>query len=113
MSDIKEILRASARLAVLRFLHEDGDYRQNTSVLQDLLTGIGLDMTRAELETLCAWLAERDLVALERMGHVTVVRLEPRGADVVQGRAVVEGVKRPSPADVMRGAANAARGLLS
>ncbi len=112
MSAVSEILRSSARLAALRFLAEDSDYRINTSVLQELLTAIGLDMTRAEVETLCAWLSERDLVAMETVGTVKVARLAPRGADVVAGRVVVEGVKRPSPGDIMMGAANAARGVL-
>ena len=112
MSDLRDILRASARLAVLRFLAEDTDYRLNTSVLQELLTAIGLDMTRAEVDTLCLWLAERDLVAIEFVASVKVVRLETRGGDVVAGRTVVEGVKRPLPGDIMRGAANAASDLL-
>lgn len=94
---IKEIMRASARLAILRFLSEDSDYRLNTSLLQDALTAIGLDMTRAQVETECAWLEERDLVAIEAVGAVKVIRLKERGADVASGQVLVEGVKRPGP----------------
>ena len=114
MIDIKDILRANARLAVLRFLADDGGYRLSISLLQDLLGTITLDLTRAEVETLCDWLAERDLVTIDPtgVGDVTAVRLTPRGADVVAGRVVVAGVKRPSPGDVMSAAANGARSLL-
>lgn len=90
-------MRASARLAILRFLLEDSDYRLNTSLLQDGLTSIGLDMTRGQIETECAWLEERDLVAVETVGPVKVVRLLERGADVAAGRVLVDGVKRPGP----------------
>ena len=90
-------MRASARLAILRFLAEDSDYRLNTSLLQDGLTEIGLDMTRGQIETECAWLEERDLVAVEAVGPVKVVRLLERGADVSAGRVLVDGVKRPGP----------------
>jgi len=112
MADIREIVRSSARLAVLRYLGESPSYHSNTSVVQEWLATIALDMTRGEVETLCAWLAERDLVTVESIDTIKVVRLSTRGADVVAGRVVVDGVKRPSPGDVMRGAANAARSLL-
>jgi hypothetical protein len=94
---LRDILRASARLAILRFLADDSDYRLNTSVLEDALVAIGLDLTRGQIETECAWLEERDCVASERVGTVTVIRLTERGGDVAAGRVRVEGVKRPGP----------------
>lgn len=97
MNPLKDVLLASARLAVLRFLAEDNDYKLNTSVLQDGLEAIGLDMTRAQVETICDWLAERDLVAVSMVGAVKVVKLLERGADVATGRVQVEGIKRPGP----------------
>ncbi|MBI3445625.1 MAG: ArsR family transcriptional regulator [Magnetospirillum sp.] len=109
---MKDIIRASARLALLRYLHDDPDYCQNISVLGDLLTAIGFDMSRAELETMATWLSERDLVVLDKTGPVAMVRLTERGAGVVAGRVVVEGVKRPSPTDIMKAAANAGRNIL-
>lgn len=97
MNPLKDVMLASARLAILRFLVEDSDYRLNTSVLQDALTAIGLDMTRAQIDTMCAWLAERDLVSVEMVGAVKVVQLLERGANVASGREQVDGIKRPGP----------------
>lgn len=97
MNPIKEVMITSARLALLRFLADDSDYKLNTSVLQDGLEAIGLDMTRAQVETICDWLAERDLVTVTLVGSVKVVTLLERGADVAAGRIRVDGIKRPSP----------------
>lgn len=109
---MSDVIIESARLAILRFLADDGDYSHNTSVLQDLLDQIGFGMSRDQVETLCAWLAEQGLVTVAPRGPVHVVILTPRGADVALGRARVPGVKRPSPADIMGAASNAARARL-
>ena len=106
---MSDVIIESARLAILRFLAEDGDYSHNTSVLQDLLDQIGFGMSRDQLETLCAWLAEQGLVTIGQHGTITVVVLTQRGGDVAAGRARTPGVKRPSPADIMSAATNAAR----
>jgi hypothetical protein len=95
--NLKTVLIESARLAVLRFLLEDTDYSLNTSILQDALETIGLGMTRDQVETICAWLDEQQLVTREAVGPVTVVKLTQRGADAGAGRAKVPGLKRPSP----------------
>lgn len=97
MSVTSDILRASARLAILRSLAASGDYKLNTSVLQDALDDIGLSMTRGQVETECAWLAERDCVATSRHESAVVVVLTERGGNVASGREIVEGIKRPRP----------------
>lgn len=109
---MSNVILESARLAILRFLAAEGDYAHNTSVLQDLLETIGFGMSRDQVETLCAWLAEQGLVTTARHGPITVVTLTLRGADVAAGRARQPGVKKPSPADVMGGAVNAALGRM-
>lgn len=97
MNPLKEVMIPSARLALLRFLSDDNDYKLNTSVLQDGLEAIGLDMTRAQVETICDWLADRDLVTVSLVGSVKVVTLLERGADVAAGRVRIDGIKRPAP----------------
>ena len=99
MIDIKDKLIASARLAILRFLAEDSDYKLNSSILEDALAAIGLDMTRVQIETMCAWLAERDLVKTEQRGSVLVVTLTARGGHVVSGHVRIDGIKRPAPGE--------------
>jgi len=109
---VSDVIIESARLAILRFLADDADYAHNTSVLQDLLGTIGFGMSRDQVETQCAWLAEQGLAVTDRRGAVTVVTLTSRGLDVAAGRARVPGVRRPSPMDIMAAASNAARDRL-
>ena len=117
--EYRQLITENQRLAVLKFLKDDGDYTLNTSILQDGLTAIGLDISRDKLETEVNWLKEQGLVEIEHycsksfgrtffimeqglveIEHycsVTVVKLTGRGLDVAEGRAVVPGVKRPRP----------------
>ena len=95
--EYRQLITENQRLAVLKFLKDDSDYTLNTSILQDGLTAIGLDISRDKLETEVNWLAEQGLVEIEHYRTVTVVRLPGRGLDVAEGCAVVPGVKRPRP----------------
>lgn len=85
------------RCAFLRFLADDADYAMNTSVLQTALGAIGHGVSRDTIEADAAWLEEQGLVTREDVNGITVVTITRRGADVAAGRAVVPGVKRPSP----------------
>nr|DAN91169.1 MAG TPA: phenylalanyl-tRNA synthetase subunit alpha [Caudoviricetes sp.] len=96
--EYQQLVRENQRLAVLKFLKDDGDYTLNTSILQDGLTAIGLDISRDKLETEVFWLAEQGLVEIEHFKSVTVVRLTGRGLEAAEGRVRVPGVKRPRPA---------------
>ena len=85
------------RLVILRLLAEDADYRVNSSILQQGIDLYGHSVSRDRLHTDLNWLAEQDLVTLEKIDSVMVVTLSQRGLDVANGRAVVPGVKRPGP----------------
>ncbi|MFN7400346.1 MAG: hypothetical protein ACK5SX_15115 [Sandaracinobacter sp.] len=86
------------RLTILRFLGESPGYQMNTAILKDLASDAGLPVTRDMLETQAAWLAEQGFVTCEQLPmQVTVVTLTQRGSDVADGRAIVPGVRRPSP----------------
>ena len=85
--EYQQLITENQRLAVLKFLRDDNDYTQNTSILQDGLTAIGLDISRDKLETEVSWLAEQGLVEIEHYRTVTVVKLTGRGLDVAEGRA--------------------------
>ena len=95
--EYRQLITETQRLAVLRFLKDDSDYTLNTSILQDGLTAIGLDISRDKLETEVNWLAEQGLVETEHYRSVTVVKRTGRGVDVAEGCAGVPGVKRPRP----------------
>lgn len=95
---VRAAFDADRRLAILRFLHEDPDYRLNDSLLASALEAIGHGASRDVLRTDLAWLMEQGLVTVEEvMRSLHVATLTERGADVATGRAVVPGVKRPSP----------------
>lgn len=87
----------SRRCAFLRFLADAPGCELNTSVMQDALDAYGHSVSRDQIDTDAAWLAEQGLVTVEDMRRVMVVRLTGRGHDVATGRATVPGVKRPRP----------------
>lgn len=91
------LIAQDRRLVILRFLAEDPGYRLNTSILQSAVCSVGHSCSRDQIASDCAWLAEQGLLTREDCGPVTVCTLTERGLDVAQGRAVVPGVKRPSP----------------
>lgn len=85
------------RLVILRLLAEDPDYRTNSATIEVGLDAYGLAVSRDRLHTDFTWLSEQGMLTLEPMESVYVVTLNQRGLDVAQGRAVVPGIKRPSP----------------
>ena len=69
--EYRQLITENQRLAVLRFLKDDSDYTLNTSILQDGLTAIGLDISRDKLETEVNWLKEQGLVEIEHILDVS------------------------------------------
>lgn len=87
-----------ARLAILRALIDVPGHAANDSVLAAVMEQLGLPVSRDQLRTQLGWLEEQGLVKLARPSDaLIVVTLRERGADVAIGRAIVEGVQRPSP----------------
>jgi len=85
------------RLVVLRLLAEDADYRTNSAVLEKGLEVWGHSVSRDRLHTDLVWLAEQELIEVDSVASIMVVKLTHRGLDVAKGRASVPGVKRPGP----------------
>lgn len=97
MSDYLAHLAENRRLATLRVLASAPAHTLNDSVLQTALERLGHVVSRDQIRTDLAWLAEQLLVELETVESVTVARLRQRGLDVAEGRAVAPGVKKPGP----------------
>lgn len=97
MKPFAEFLREDWRLVILRVLANALGYRANSSVLRTVLEKFGHSLSRDQVRTELAWLAEQQLVTVEDLGTVLVARLTERGQDVAAGRATVPGVNRPSP----------------
>ena len=93
----KNLLTEDRRLLLLCFLDESQGRQLNTFVLHTAVDAYGHAVSRDQVETDAAWLAEQGLITLEEVGPVRVAALTGRGSDVAQGRAVVPGVKRPGP----------------
>ncbi len=95
----KEIVAQDRRLAMLRFLSEDNDYKINDSVMQQALEQLGHSVSREAIRADFDFLAEIGLIEVETYfdGKVQVAKITGRGLDVAAGRTVVTGVKRPRP----------------
>lgn len=91
-------VREHRRLVILRCLAEIASQRANTAVLADGCNHFGIASTRDDVRTDVAWLRDQGLVRTDELtSTVQLVIITERGVDVAEGRAVVPGVRRPSP----------------
>ena len=90
-------LAGHARIAILRLLQAQPAYEANCAILADALYELGINLTRDQVHAQADWLAEQGLVLTREVGDLVVARATRRGLDVAAGRAVVRGVRRPSP----------------
>ncbi|MCK5575449.1 MAG: ArsR family transcriptional regulator [Sphingomonadales bacterium] len=101
MNAYAEHITENRRLAILSVLNEDVGFSHNDSVLQSALGALGHSITRDQVRTDLAWLAEQGMVTTTSPRNgLTVAKLTERGADVAAGRAQVPGIARPSPNSV-------------
>lgn len=96
----QDIFTKDQRLVILRSLEECG-YDANESILNDCLDMYGHDISRDLVRNHLLWLEEQGLIKLTRLNNngkdFYVATITQRGLDVAQGRAFVDGVKKPSP----------------
>ena len=97
MSNFRKFATEHLRLAVLQILSADADYAHNELVLSSALAQLGHGVSRDNLRTELAWLAEQGLVSIEDVSGIQVARLLGRGQDVAKGVAQAPGVARPQP----------------
>ena len=97
MTSFRKFATEHLRLAVLQVLAADADYAHNELVLSSALEQLGHGVSRDQLRTELAWLAEQGLVSIEDVSGIRVARLLSRGQDVAKGVARVPGVARPRP----------------
>lgn len=94
---MQEILIQDQRLVILRTLTETG-FDANESILSSGLEMYGHRISRDLLRNHLNWLEEQGLVRIERLTNgYMVATITARGADVAEGRVVIDGVKRPRP----------------
>ena len=83
----KEIVAQDRRLAMLRFLEQDSDYKINDSVMQQALEQLGHSVSREAIRADFDFLAEIGLIEVETYfdGKVQVAKITGRGLDVAAG----------------------------
>lgn len=87
----------SARLAILRLLAEQNDYRLTDSMIDDLLvTRYAINRGRAYVRAQIAWLQNSvGAVVNTNAGSVVLCQLTEAGADHVLRKQILPGIKRP------------------
>ena len=94
--NFNDLKTADMRLVMLRSIADDG-YSLNESLLQAVLELYGHFVNRDRVRTEMRWLEEQGLVVIEDFAGVLVAKLTGRGGEVAEGRARIDGVKRPRP----------------
>lgn len=89
--------REHRRIAILRHLAGCAEYVGNAAILLDVLNGIGVPTSSAQVLGELSWLADQGLLRLDDRGDFVVAELTAAGLDVAAGRAVYPGIRRPAP----------------
>lgn len=90
-------LKEEMRLVLLRLLNEMPSYRGNSSTLHSGLDRWGLSFSCDQVKTELYWLKDQGCLTIEMDDPaVIVVKLTERGQDVIENRARIHGIKRPS-----------------
>jgi hypothetical protein len=96
MRDYVSFVREEARLIILRLLSEQTGGVLNSSLLQAGLEGWGIHKTREWVHGELHHLGELGAVLVSSQAGILIATLTQRGADHVERRIVLDGVKRPS-----------------
>jgi hypothetical protein len=96
---MSDIIREHARLIILRHLAEQTGYASNSSMLETKLAEFGIVKPRAWLHDEMRYLEEVGAIKVIEAGTVRVAALTDKGLEHVERRLIIEGVKRPSPAE--------------
>lgn len=97
MNDYVETLSRHRRIAVLRYLEAAPHYSSNSSILTDVLRGLGVTSTYDQVVTELLWLKEQGFVLVEDLGGITIATATPRGVEIATGAATHSGIQRPRP----------------
>ena len=95
--DYRDTVRRHRRLAILRHLEGSPEYTGNVSILEDVLTGVGLPSTRDQVRTEINWLAENGFVVARDYDGFVVVTATQSGIEIAEARSAHPEIERPSP----------------
>lgn len=97
MNDFAKLMASARRLAILKLLASSAGYSANEYLLHMALPGQGHNPSAQDVRDDLAWLWEQKLVQVDETGEMMIAKITQHGLDVQDGRAFVEGVKRPVP----------------
>ena len=92
-----ERLTQDRRLVILRLLLNAPLYTANDSVITIALSDFGHAVSRDQVRTDLAWLAENGCMTIEDLATIQIATLTQRGVETATGDVITPGVKRPSP----------------
>ena len=98
---LDEIIRAEARLIILKALAQQAGYSASDALLEPVLEIYGIKRGRAFVTGELTHLAELGAVTLTVVGTTSIATLTRRGHDHVERRIIMPGIKRPSPDEVL------------
>lgn len=92
---VQQKLAENRRLAILRLLGEDLDLSLNTSMLEDALELLGINVSRDVIHADGAWLEEVGAISIERLDPVVIYKLSELGVNHLKNKTVIPGIKKP------------------
>lgn len=99
-NNMRGIITADQRLVILQSLEAcNNDANQN--IIQTCLVEYGHSISMDLVRTHLAWLEEQELITVNKASvcdvSFYVAEITQRGLDVANGRAVIDGVRKPNP----------------
>lgn len=99
MAGYEEHLAQDARLAILKELAQQGDYRLSEVGIMLVLDALGYRRSREWMREQIGKLEDLGAVIIHRNGDAHVPQLVRAGRDHVEGRAFIQGIARPDVID--------------
>ena len=91
------LMRHEARYIMLRELKNQPGYRLSDALLERVLEAFGISRSHDFVTSEINWLADVGAVTSRKVGDTTIAEMTKRGLDHVDGRTLIDGIKRPSP----------------
>jgi len=97
MSKFDKILEQDLRMVILRALSEQPDYTCNESILNQIAERYGHVKSRDHMKSQLRWLEDVAAIELKDVEGFLIAILTRKGQDHVEGRAIIDDIKRPGP----------------
>ncbi|GEC14273.1 VpaChn25_0724 family phage protein [Nitrobacter winogradskyi] len=91
-----DIIREEARLIILKELHSEDNGAASDSRLGSVLDMAAINKSRDWLREELRWLADVGAVKLSSFGSCVIAELTAKGAEHVERRLIIPGIRRPS-----------------